>query len=106
MAGNPPTVAPIFGYFPVIRRPWPPVEARWVTWEDPATQKLLRDALPVAQLHGRTAHQEMVDHAFVDDERRVTRTVYQDGTAALVNFGTEAQEVEGVVLAPRSYRVG
>lgn len=106
MAGNPPTVAPVFGYFPVIQRPAPPVEAHWVTWEDPSTQQTLRDALPVAQLHGRTAHQELLDHVFLDDTRSVTRTVYADGTEVLVNFGAEAQAVEGrPQLAPRSYRI-
>lgn len=107
MAGNPPTVAPVFGYFPVIRRPAPAIEARWVTWEDPETQRLLRAALPVARLHGRTAHQEMIDHAFLDPERTVTRTVYQDGTHVLVNVGTEPHEAEGgVLLEPRSYHIG
>jgi hypothetical protein len=95
------------GYFPVIRRPAPPVEAYWVMWEDPAIQQLLREALPVAQLHGRTAHQPMIDHSFFDEDRKVTRTVYQDGTDALVNFSCEPYEVEGGrVLAPRSYHLG
>ena len=107
MAGNPPTVAPIMGYFPVIRRPAPPVEAYWVMWEDPATQQLLREALPAAQLHGRTAHHPMIDHTFIDEDRKVTRTVYQDGTYALVNFSCEPYEVEGGhVLAPRRYHIG
>jgi hypothetical protein len=105
MAGNPPTVAPIFGYFPVIRRPWPPVEAKWLTWEDPVTQKLLRDALPVAQLHGRTAHMEMVDHAFLDDDLLVTRTAYQDGTNVRVNAGHETFEDSDGALPARSYQI-
>ncbi len=107
MAGNPPTVAPVFGYFPVIRRPAPPVEARWVTWEDPATQKILRDTLPVAQLHGRTAHCELLDHSFVSDNRQVSRTVYADGTEVLVNFDTEPHDAGGsLVVAARGYHIG
>jgi len=101
MAGNPPTISPVFGYFPVIRRPAPPVEAHWVTWEDPATQKILRDALPAAQLHGRTAHSEMLDHTFLDEDRHVSRTTYADGTEVLVNFGSEAH----AQCRPRSYRI-
>lgn len=105
MAGNPPTVAPIFGYFPVIRRPAPPVESRWVTWEDPVTQQLLRDALPVARLHGRTAHLEMIDHMMLADDGSVTRTVYEDGTAALVNVGPDDFEAGGVRLTAGEYAI-
>ncbi|CAA9370694.1 MAG: GH129 [uncultured Chloroflexia bacterium] len=105
MAGNPPTVAPIFGYFPVIRRPAPPVESHWVTWEDPTTQKLLRDALPVAQMHGRTAHHEMLEHAFLDTDRTITRTVYKDGTAVVVNFGHQSYSEGGLEVDARSYHV-
>ena len=105
MAGNPPTIAPIFGYFPVIRRPAPPVESRWVTWEDPTTQKLLRDALPVAQLHGRTAHVEMTDHTFLDEQRTISRTVYADGTDVVVNTGQSSFEEGGTQVAARSYRI-
>lgn len=106
MAGNPPTVAPVFGYFPVIRRPAPPVESRWVMWEDPATQRLLREALPIAQLHGRTAHMEMIDHARIDDAGSATRTVYADGTTVLVNFGPEAVDPgAGKTLPAGSYRI-
>lgn len=100
MAGNPPTISPVMGYFPVIRRPAPPVESRWVTWEDPVTQRLLRDALPVAQLHGRTAHVEMVDHAFLDDRGAVTRTAYKDGTEVIVNFGHEKFELSRAHSVP------
>lgn len=107
MAGNPPTISPVMGYFPVIRRPAPPVESRWVRWEDPATQQLLHDALPVAQLHGRTAHQQMVDHAFLDDEGLVSRSVYQDGTTVLVNSSAQeyGDEDGNVVLQPRDYAI-
>jgi hypothetical protein len=106
MAGNPPTVAPVFGYFPVIRRPAPPVESRWVMWEDPETQRLLREALPVAQLHGRTAHARMVGHDLLDAGALVHRTVYEDGTTVHVNFGAEAVSLPGgVTLAPTSYAI-
>lgn len=106
MAGNPPTISPILGYFPVIRRPAPPVESYWVTWEDPNTQRLLRDALPVAQLHGKTAHHEMLEHTFLDDARCLTRTTYGDGTRVLVNFSHTAEKLDGIVVAPRSYHIG
>lgn len=105
MAGNPPTLSPVLGYFPVVRRPAPPIESRWVTWEDPATQQVLRDALPIAQLHGRTAHQEMIDHAFLDEDHSIARTSYQGGLTVLVNFGDERREIEGVTLEPRGYRI-
>lgn len=105
MAGNPPTVAPIFGYFPVIRRPPPPVESRWVMWEDPETQRLLREALPVAQLHGRTAHVAMIDHELLAGDGLVTRTVYADGTEVLVNRGTDAWDDGQAVIGAMDYRV-
>ncbi len=106
MAGNPPTISPVMGYFPVIRRPAPPVESRWVTWEDRVTQRLLREALPVADLHQRTAHLEMIDHTFLDDARTVTRTAYRDGTEVIVNFGRQTFDLSrDHALAAQSYEV-
>jgi hypothetical protein len=106
MAGNPPTVAPIFGYFPIIRRPPPPVESRWVTWEDPETQRLLREALPAAQLHGRTAHVPMTGHTLLDTAGTAHRTVYADGTTVAVNFGQEPIVLEdGSALAGGAYAI-
>jgi hypothetical protein len=105
MAGNPPTVSPVFGYFPVIRRPAPPVESRWVMWEDEQTQRLLREALPIAQLHGKTAHTPMIDHERLVEDGTVTRTTYADGTSVLVNQGAEPWSEGTIVLPPEDYRI-
>jgi hypothetical protein len=105
MAGNPPTVAPIFGYFPVISRPAPPVSSKWVMWEDPETQRLLREALPVAQLHGRTAHTPMTGHELLTADGLVSRTTYADGTAVLVNRAADAWDDGRDAIAAMDYRV-
>jgi hypothetical protein len=106
MAGNPPTVSPVFGYFPVISRPAPPVASKWVMWEDPQTQQILRDALPVAQLHGRTAHTPITGHELLTADGLVSRTTYADGTGVLVNRGDTAWEDGHVAIGPMDYRVG
>jgi hypothetical protein len=105
MAGNPPTVAPVFGYFPVISRPAPPVASKWVMWEDEQTQRLLRDALPIAQLHGKTAHQPMINHERLSTDGAITRTVYADGTTVLVNQGEEPWSDAGTTVPAHDYRI-
>lgn len=105
MAGNPPTIAPVFGYFPIISRPAPPVASKWVMWEDEQTQRLLRDALPIAQLHGKTAHESMIDHERLSAEGVVTRTTYADGTSVLVNQGPHPWSDGGVTLPAHDYRI-
>lgn len=104
MAGNPPTLSPVMGYFPVIRRPPPPVESRWVTWEDPENQRVLRESLIAALLHGHTAHQQLIDHAYIDDGR-LSRTVYSGGTAVYVNTDQTPQQVDGRTVPGRSYSI-
>jgi hypothetical protein len=105
MAGNPPTVSPVFGYFPVIRRPAPPVSSHWVMWEDAQTQRLLRDALPVAQLHGRTAHTPMIDHELLSEDGLVSRTTYADGTDVLVNRSEHPWDDGQATIGALDYRV-
>ncbi len=105
MAGNPPTVSPVFGYFPVISRPAPPVASKWVMWEDEQTQRLLRDALPIAQVHGQTAHQPMIGHERLSADGAVTRTTYAGGTAVLVNQGPEPWSANGESVPAHDYRI-
>ncbi len=105
MCGNPPTVAPIFGYFPVISADEGAVASRWVTWENAETQRLLREALPVAQLHERTALHPMLSHEYLDDAGAVSRTVYADGTEVAVNASEKPFDDRDLRLDPSSYRV-
>jgi Glycosyl hydrolases related to GH101 family, GH129 len=105
MCGNPPTVSPVFGYFPVISADEGAVGSSWVTWEDPETQRLLRQALPVARLHERVALQPMLAHSCLDDAGTVTRTVFADGTEVLVNAGTERFDDGHQCLDASSYAV-
>ena len=105
MCGNPPTVSPVFGYFPVIGAGEGPVASSWVTWEDPETQRLLRAALPAARLHEKTALQPMLSHAYLDDERTVSRTTYADGTEVVVNAGETPFDDGDLSLTGWSYRI-
>lgn len=104
MCGNPPTVSPLLGYFPRIGHGETDLWSRWVTWEDPLTQQLLRAALPVADLHARVAHQPMTNHAYLDPAATVSRTTYADGTEVLVNAGPTAfVDDNGIELEPWSW---
>ncbi|MGW5365177.1 hypothetical protein [Actinopolymorpha pittospori] len=105
MCGNPPTVSPVLGYFPVIGAGEGAVASSWVTWEDPETQRLLREALPVARLHGQTALHPMLSHAYLDDAGTVSRTTYADGTEVVVNAGEKPFDDGGASLAGSSYRI-
>lgn len=105
MCGNPPTVSPIFGYFPVISSSEGELTSSWVTWEDPQTQQLLRAALPVAQLHERTALQALIDHAYLDENGLVSRTVFADGTEVVVNAGEPTFDNGAIVLNGGTYQV-
>lgn len=105
MCGNPPTVSPVLGYFPVIGAAEVAVSSSWVTWEDPETQRLLREALPVAHLHERTALQPMLSHAFLDDAGTVSRTTYADGTEVVVNTGQKPYDDGEVELTGSAYRI-
>lgn len=113
MCGNPPTVSPVLGYFPVITGGEQPVTSSWVTWEDPETQSLLRKAVPVAKLHEQTAFQAMVEHGYLDRDQMVSRTVYERGTEVLVNasaVGFDDGEVHldasSYLIDGRRYRIG
>jgi hypothetical protein len=76
-----------------------------VTWEDPSTQRLLREALPVARLHGYTAMLEMIDHCRLPDEH-VTRTVYAGGTRVVINRGAvPATTDDGRVVGACDYQI-
>jgi hypothetical protein len=105
MCGNPPTVSPIFGYFPVISDSEGAVTSTWVTWENPQTQSLLRSALPVARLHERTALHAMTSHSYIDDAGSVSRTVFADGTEVIVNAGESRFDDGAIVLDGGSYQV-
>jgi len=105
MCGNPPTVSPVFGYFPVISGGVQAVSSSWVTWEQEDTQRLLRAALPVAMLHGETALSAMIEHSWLDEEGDVSRTVYSNGTSVLVNAGGLAFDDHDVHLEASSYRI-
>ena len=51
---------------------------------------------------GGLFHQPIVDHRQLEND--VTITTYQDGTKVYVNYGGQQALVDGIVLAPRSYR--
>lgn len=105
MCGKPPTVSPLFGYFPVITGGHQPVSSSWVTWEDAETQTLL----PTGTTSGTTARthrlEAMTDHAYLDDEQGVNRTVYTQGTEVLVNATFAPFDDGDVHLKPSSYRI-
>ncbi len=105
MCGNPPTVSPVFGYFPVIGAGEGAVHSSWVTWENPDTQRLLREALPVAQVHERTALHAMLAHAYLDDEGTVSRTSFADGTEVVVNTGGRTFDDGNLHLDGSSYLI-
>jgi hypothetical protein len=105
MCGNPPTVSPVLGYFPVISGESIPVTSSWVTWEDPQTQRLLRNARGPARLHETTALEPLTEHRYLDDQGQVSRTVFGDGTEVLVNFGAVDFDDGDCRLGASSYAI-
>ena len=101
MAGNPPTLSPCGCVFNMnLLDPKNPIELKWVTYDDPRTQRILRDALPVAQNHARYGLLRIDSQQYLDEPRLVSRTVYEDGTAFYVNFGCEPFRTESGETVP------
>jgi hypothetical protein len=61
--------------------------------------------LPAARLHEKTALQPMLSHAYLDDERTVSRTTYADGTEVVVNAGETPFDNGDLSLTGWSYRI-
>lgn len=84
----------------------------WVSWEtretfsytvsldDAAVQEALREALPVARLHGQIGRHQMADFRFLSEDRALQATRFSDGTEVVTNLGREPREVAGYGLLP------
>ncbi len=49
---------------------------------------------------------EMISHRFVNDNIQVEETVFANGKRIVVNFGFEAQRVDGHLIEAQSYYIG
>ncbi len=58
-------------------------------FDDPEVQIALREALPVAKLHGRIGKQEMVHFKILSDDGYVQESAFADGTRVIANFSRD-----------------
>jgi len=66
-------------------------------FEDPEVQHALREALPVARLHGLIGKLEMIGHRFLSEDGNVQETVFSDGTRVIANFaGDLRRDIPGI----------
>ena len=75
-------------------------------FEDPVVQAALKEALPVARLHGRIGKLPMIDFRFLSEDGGVQQTIFADGTRVVANFtACEFKDGEIGSVGPESWKV-
>lgn len=71
---------------------------------DPFIERYQRTYKEVCGWHEQVGFEEMTNHEFLTEDRKVQRTTFANGKSVVVNFGDKAVEVDGETIEGMSYR--
>lgn len=66
-------------------------------------ERYMRTYRDVCGWHEQIGFDEMTDHKFLTEDRKVQQTTFSNGKSVIVNFGDERYESNGMTVEPMDY---